>query len=129
MTVWTTNGSGKKLAKKIVRLARIPVKAAHFVTHLVTLDGRELFVSPDHPTADGQFVRNLSKGSLLDGSLIVSANLIRYQNKFTYDLLPDGDAGFYFANDILMGSTLSGKQKTQNPLSLHPKSGVGLLEA
>ena len=32
---------------------------------------------------------------------------VRYYSGYTYDLLPAGDTGFYFALGVLLGSTLS----------------------
>jgi hypothetical protein len=43
-----------------------------------------------------------------DGSTVVSARRIAYRGGFTYDLLPSGPTGTYFANGVLLGSTLSG---------------------
>ena len=38
---------------------------------------------------------------------MVSAGLIPYAGGFTFDLLPSGPTGTYFANGVLLGSTLS----------------------
>ena len=46
------------------------------------------------------------KGPDLDGKKIISADLVPYWDDFTYDLLPDGPTGIYFANGIPLGSTL-----------------------
>lgn len=32
--------------------------------------------------------------------------LVSYSNGYTYDVLPSGDTGLYWANGILIGSTL-----------------------
>jgi hypothetical protein len=42
----------------------------------------------------------------MDGTWIASVRRIPYRG-FTYDLLPSGPTGRYFADGILLGSTLS----------------------
>jgi hypothetical protein len=80
--------------------------AGHRMVHLVLADGRELLVSPGHRTADGRQAGNLSVGDQLDGSTITAWELVPYAGGRTYDLLPAGATGLYWANEILMASTL-----------------------
>ncbi len=77
------------------------------MVHLVLDDGREVWVSPSHPTPDGRRFGELLPGDLLDGARIALLELVSYGLPETYDILPAGDTGFYWANGILMGSTLS----------------------
>ena len=67
---------------------------------------RQLWVSPGHPTADGRVVDQLRSGTVYDGATIRIANLERYDQGRTFDLLLAGDTGFYWANGILLASTL-----------------------
>jgi hypothetical protein len=106
MLVWTENGARAKIAQPVIRVGKTVVPGTHRVVHLVLADGRELWVSPAHPTADGRQVGQLQAGDALDGSLVRSAMLVSYKGYATYDLLPAGETGFYWANGILMGSTL-----------------------
>jgi hypothetical protein len=78
----------------------------HEVVRLALADGRVVFVSPGHPTLDGRRVADLANGARYDGSTIVSAARVAYSG-FTYDVLPSGPTGTYFANGILLGSTLA----------------------
>jgi len=73
---------------------------------LVLADGRELWGSPGHPLADGRPVGQLRPGNLLDGVKILSTSRVLYGQPATYDLLPAGPTGMYWANGILMSSTL-----------------------
>jgi hypothetical protein len=75
--------------------------------HILLEDGRELWVSPGHPTADGRIFGDLIAGDLLDGSRVRNVERVPYGQPFTYDLLPSGGTGFYWANGILIGSTLN----------------------
>lgn len=104
--IWTMNNSDERIAVKIIKTSRTLVPPAHRVIHLVLDDGRELFVSPGHPTADGRTAGELSAGDILNSARVLSAESILYGKSFTYDILPGGETGTYWANGILMGSTL-----------------------
>ena len=104
--VWTLNASGERMAATILEAAKTPAPATHQVVHVVLQDGRELLVSPGHPTADGRTVGEFAVGDILDGHKVISLTLVSYSEGYTYDILPSGPTGFYWANDILLGSTL-----------------------
>jgi Hint domain len=106
--VWTVDGSGERVAQPALRVSQTPVPANHRVVHLVLQDGRELWVSPGHPTADGRTVGALQVGDTLDGAGVISVQREPYTRLVTYDLLPAGGTGFYWANGILIASTLKG---------------------
>ena len=105
--VWTLDSFGLRIPAKIVKAIRTPVPADHRVIHLILNDGRELFVSPGHPTGDGRIMGELSVGDVFDGVDVLIAQSIPYQKDFTYDILPSGETGLYWANGIIVGSTLS----------------------
>ena len=77
------------------------------MVHLVLADGRELLVSPGHPAADGRRAGDLKVGDSLDGSTVARWELVPYAGDRTYDLLPGGPTGHYWANGILLASTLA----------------------
>jgi hypothetical protein len=106
MPVWTMDRSGVRIARPVVRIGKTVVPSTHQVVHLELQDGRQLWVSPGHPTADGRTVGQLQAGDGLDGGIVRSVDLVRYTGYAIYDLLPAGDTGFYWANGILLGSTL-----------------------
>jgi len=56
---------------------------------------------------DGRALGDLNAGDLLDGAHVILLERLPYGGIVTYDLLPSGGTGFYWANGILMGSTLS----------------------
>jgi len=76
------------------------------VLHILLSDGRELWASPGHPTSDGRRLVHLRVGDVLDGASVTVIGTMRYQGTATYDILPSGSTGFYWANGILLGSTL-----------------------
>ena len=105
--VWTINGAGERVSGKILQLGSANVPANHQVIHLILSDGRELWASPGHPIADGQRLRDVRLNDSIDGARVILVERLPYDESQTYDLLPSGDTGFYWANGILMGSTLS----------------------
>jgi hypothetical protein len=106
MTVWSTNSNGTIIESKVIKTNNVFVGETHKVIDLQLADGRELFVSPNHPTYDGRMITDLKVGERYDGSTVKSTDLVQYKYQFTYDILPDSQAGNYFANGILVGSTL-----------------------
>ena len=104
--VWTANAAGERVTAIVLKTAKTPVPATHQVVHIVLEDGREIFASPKHPTADGRTMDELVLGDVLDGSSITSVALVPYAGEYTYDILPSGETGFYWANGILFGTTL-----------------------
>lgn len=107
MSVWSTDKRGHKVLSKVVTVSQTEVPKTHKVIHLVLNEGREVWVSPDHPTILGSRVGDLRVGEIYDGSRIYSINLVPYWDNKTYDLLPNSETGEYWANGILLGSTLS----------------------
>lgn len=106
MAVWTVNRSGRRVSGIIMKTSKTPVPPTHQMVHLVFDDGRELFVSPGHPLINGRKVGNLAVNDFYDNARIVVVDRVAYGDKATYDILPSGDTGFYWANDILLNSTL-----------------------
>jgi hypothetical protein len=106
MLVWTQDGRGGRVAAPLLATSRVPVPATHRVVHLQLSDGRELYASPNHPTADRRWLGALQAGDTLDGATVIRADLIAYTASATYDLLPAGETGFYWADDVLLASTL-----------------------
>lgn len=104
--VWTLNAAGDRMLGRVLRLGSAAVPKTHEILHVVLSDGRELWVSPGHPTADGQRISDVKLHGLLDGAHVVLLERLPYSGHKTYDLLPSGDTGLYWANGILLGSTL-----------------------
>ncbi len=106
MRVWSLDVQGRKVASRVIQVAHTPTPSGHRVVHLVLADGREVRVSANHPTIIGGTVGQLQVGAAYDGARIVSADLETYAGAATYDLLPDSATGAYWANGILLRSTL-----------------------
>lgn len=106
MSVWTIDERGQKIASVIMLTGKTSAPVGHKVVHIQLSDGRNLYVSPGHKIADGRKMGELRGGDTLQDATVLSANLIPYMEEYTYDILPAGATGMYFANGILLQSTL-----------------------
>ncbi|HEV2728454.1 MAG TPA: Hint domain-containing protein [Terriglobales bacterium] len=106
MLVWTLDSKGQKVAVPILKTSAVPVPPAHRMMHLVMKDRRELWASSGHPTIDGHTVGELQQTSIYDSAVVAYSEVVPYDDTKTYDLLPAGNTGFYWANGILLASTL-----------------------
>jgi hypothetical protein len=104
--VWTLDGAGTRVSLPLLEVGSASVPATHRVVRLRLSDGRAVDVSGGHPTADGRRVGDLGSGDRYDGAVVVSAELIAYAGGATFDVLPEGATGTYWANGVLLGSTL-----------------------
>ncbi len=106
MAVWTVSAAGRRVAAAILRTGSTASAPGQTVIHVVLDDGRELYVSPGHPTADGRLIGGLMAGDTLDGAGIVTAEAVAYRGAATFDILPSGETGYYWADGVLIDSTL-----------------------
>lgn len=106
MALWTVDNAGNRVSGVVLKTSKVPVSPSHRMVHLTLADGRELFVSPGHPTSDRRTAGDLLAGERYDGAVITGVDRVSYGEGATYDVLPSGETGFYFANGILMDSTL-----------------------
>ncbi len=109
---------GRVVAVPVVGVRRVP--APHHVVRRVRLEGgATLSISAPHPTADGRTFGDLVAGDRLDGVAIESVEVVPYGFDATYDILPGSSSGAYFADGVLIGSTLAG------PAGVAPAPGSG----
>ena len=105
--VWTMNAAGVRVTATILRVGSVRVPVSHQMVYVRLNDGRELWASPGHPTADNRLLGDLTIGDTLAGAQIIQIERVPYNGTYTFDILPSGDTGFYWANGILMGSTFT----------------------
>jgi len=106
MLIYTVDANGKKITGVISEMASVPASSGFKIIHIVLNDGRGVSASPGHPTPDGRAIGDLKDGDALDGAIVVSVSSLTY-NDSTFDILPDGGTGLYWANNILLKSTLA----------------------
>lgn len=104
--VWTLDAGGARIRSAVIARGSMPAPAGHRVVRLVLADGRTVTASPGHPLADGRRLRDLRAGDVVDGSWVVSAELVAYDGARTYDIAVSGPTGFYFVAGIALRSTL-----------------------
>jgi hypothetical protein len=107
MAVWTLDSSGKRVEATVVKTNETPVPPSFKLVTVRLDDGRTVTASPGHPTADGRTLGSYRVGDTLDGGLVVAIEQVSYAGKATYDLLPSGTTNLYWANGILLKSTLA----------------------
>jgi hypothetical protein len=103
--VWTLDSTGGRVAAPISAVSHRPTPIGFHVLRLTLADGRVVVASAGHPTVGGQPVGELGPGDIIDGSRLISVESIPYVGD-TWDLLPAGPTGTYWANGIPLGSTL-----------------------
>ncbi len=106
MALFTQDSSGNRNIGTILETGKTLVPPDHKMVHIVLEDNRELYGSSNHPTSDGSVLGELLVGDILDGKKIMIAETIPYSGTHTYDILPSGSTGHYWANEILMKTTL-----------------------
>jgi hypothetical protein len=104
--VWSTDRQGQRIRAVVLEVGRTRVPSWHEVVRLALANGKTVLVSPGHPTPNGRLVGSLRPGDQLGGVRVVSVIRERYSARFTYDVLPSGPTGTYFANGVRLGSTL-----------------------
>ncbi len=107
MLVWTID-AGRRVAAPISVVGHVRAPFGHRVIRVVLADGRAVVASPGHPAGDGRRIGELSPGDPLDGSRVMTTELVPYIGD-TWDLLPASSTGEYWANGVLLGSTLANR--------------------
>ncbi len=106
MTVWTIDASGSRIQAKVVKTVVVPTPPGYQVIHLVLDDGRDLIASLTHRVADGRPLGSLMPGDMVDGANVSTVSYMLDKGAAAYDILPAGDTGIYWANDIPVQSTI-----------------------
>ena len=106
--VWTAAADGTRLEANVTALGSVAFPRGHDALQVQLSDGRSVTASAGHPTADGRSLGELLAGDRLDGATIVAVLPVHLSDGGTYDLLPSGPTGDYWAGGVLLGSTLAG---------------------
>lgn len=107
MAIWTLDSDGSRIPGVVQSVVRVPVPPNHEVVRMELDNGRVLLASPEHPLPDGRSIGRLQTGDAVYGIRIMSAARVRYGAEFTYDVLPSGPTGYYWAEGVLLASTIS----------------------
>ncbi|HYN69015.1 MAG TPA: Hint domain-containing protein [Candidatus Eisenbacteria bacterium] len=105
--IWTMDVDGRRAAGVVIALGSTAAPLGHEVVRLSLADGRSVTASPGHLLADGRHLGDVRTGDIVDGSLVITASLVRYDGAETLDLIASGSSGGYYAGGIPLQSTLS----------------------
>ncbi len=97
---------GERVARPLLRVESVPLQAPHTLLTVTLADGRTTRASAGHPASDDRALGSMRVGDTLDGARIVGIEVVPYDGAATWDLLPASDTGAYFADGVLLGSTL-----------------------
>ncbi len=109
MSVWTVDDRGRPVAAELIQTTATSVTSPFQVVRVKLNDGRSVTASPGHPSAAGRALGDYRVGDTLDGALVTAVDYLPYDGDMTYDLLPAGGTGLYWANGVLLKSTLATK--------------------
>jgi len=103
--IWTLDASGSRVEASIVHIGSTPIAGEHRVVRIELADGRSVEASAGHPDASGRPIAELRTGERLSGSTIESIEHVRYAGTRTFDVLPSGTTGAYWADGVLLRSS------------------------
>lgn len=104
--VWTVDARGERVAAPVAVVRAVPLDGAHAVVELTLADGRVVRASWGHPDVAGRELGTLTVGDVLDGAAVTRVRHVPYAGGATWDLRPEGATGAYWADGVLVGTTL-----------------------
>jgi hypothetical protein len=105
--VYSLDAAGMRTSQTVIKTSSTRVPASFQVVKIRLSDGRSVTASPGHPSADLKALNVYKAGDGLDGAIIIDVEMVYYDGGSTYDLLPAGPSSLYWANGILLRSTLT----------------------
>lgn len=105
--VLTRDADGTRVEQPLLRVSATAVTGPHTIVEIALVDGRVLRGSAGHPLAGGGAFGDLETGAPLDGSTVRAVRNVPYEGAATWDVLPAGETGQYWADGVLVGSTLA----------------------
>lgn len=104
--VWSRDERGQRVAVPVVRVASAPTPVDHHLVVLELTDGRTVSASAGHPLGDGRALGAVLVGDLVDGSRVRGRHLRPFGAARTYDLVPASSTRSYWADGVLLNTTL-----------------------
>ncbi len=104
--IWSVDEFGIQKPAVILLTNKHAVSPTHQMLKTTFEDGRILTASPSHPLLNYQDFDSLVETEGYNNSYVTKIEKFNYKEEFTYDILPSGSTGTYWANKVLIGSTL-----------------------
>jgi hypothetical protein len=111
--VWSTAGDGGRVVRRVEHVLSVLAPPEHRIAVVELEDGRRLRASPGHPDAHGHPVGQLGPSDPLDGSRVRSVTLVPYTRR-TFDLVLEAGATHYFADGVLVRSSLASRERPKS---------------
>lgn len=105
--IWTLDRAGRRIAARVVHVGWSPVTGGQMLIRVTLADGRVVAASAGHPDAAGRTLAELAPGAGLSGSTVVAVEHVRHLGTRTYDVLPSGETGTYWADGVVLSSTFA----------------------
>jgi len=109
--IWTLDRTGQRVAGRVVHVGSTPISGPHLLVRLTLADGRVVAASAEHPDATGRALAELTRGAALSGSTVVAIERVPLAGSRTYDVLPSGDSGAYWAEGVVLRSTFAAPRR------------------
>lgn len=103
--IYTLDADGRRIEAKVIHVGSTPIAGEHTVVRITLADGRVVAASAGHPDLQGRELGELSRDAALSGSTIVAIEPVPYDGARTYDVLPSGPTGAYWAEGVLLRSS------------------------
>ena len=103
--IWTLDRGGRRVEGHVLYAASTPISGPHQVVRVTLADGRVVSASPGHPTADGTALSELRPGNALSGSVVRRVERAPFSGARTFDVLPSGVTGAYWAEGVVLRSS------------------------
>jgi hypothetical protein len=103
--IWTLDREGRRVAGHVLYANSTPLSGPHHVVRVTLADGRVVAASPGHPTLAGRTLGDLHPGDALSGSVVQRAEAAPFTGRRTFDVLPSGATGAYWADGVLLRSS------------------------
>lgn len=105
--VWSATADGRLVDGVVLETTSRLAAPGSQLIRVALADGRQVTASAPHEIADGRSLGSLRVGDEIQGLAITELAVVDDSLGFTYDLLPSGQTGEYWADGILMRSTLN----------------------
>lgn len=103
--IWTLDAARQRIAGRVLYAGSTPISGPHHAVRVTLADGRVVEASPGHPTLSGRTLSTLRPGDALSNSTVVRAQNVPFGGTRTYDVLPSGPTGAYWADGVVLRSS------------------------
>jgi hypothetical protein len=103
--IWTLDLAGERVAARVLHADSTPISGPHHLVRVTLADGRVVAASAGHPTETGSPLGALGSGDALSGSTVQRIERTPMTGDRTFDVLPSGPTGAYWADDVVLRSS------------------------